>query len=66
MQYHMQYNLKGHKICFQEKIKWSSWKLTTFRKNFQIKEISKIIKSKNFSTTEILRKHSTEKIIPVL
>ena len=36
-------HLKGHKICFLEKIKWSSWKLTTFQKKFQIKEISKII-----------------------
>ena len=25
-------HLKGHKICFLEKIKWSSWRLTTFQK----------------------------------
>ena len=35
-------HLKGHKICFLEKIKWSSWKLTTFQEKNQIKEISKI------------------------
>ena len=34
----------------------------TFQKNFKSQEITKISQLQNFSTTEILQKHSTEKI----